>query len=199
MDNQNFKRLKAMELVNKRKILEICPSVPDTSGIYVLTREEGGFKYGYIGQAQKILTRLAQHLTGYQHIDLSIKNHGFYSEENKFGWRMDWYSYQEEMLNEMEQKFIKEYANAGYQLRNKTAGSQWVGKFNINETRPAKTYYDGLKQGYKNAQKLIRQLFKKNLTCSFSGNKEPNKNQQKAMLKFEEFIRVDSEEEDGRD
>ena len=46
----------------------------EDSGIYVFTRQENGFKYAYVGQAKHILTRLAQHLNGYQHIDLSIKN-----------------------------------------------------------------------------------------------------------------------------
>lgn len=36
--------------------------------------DENGFRYAYIGQAVHILTRLAQHLVGYQHIDLSLKN-----------------------------------------------------------------------------------------------------------------------------
>ena len=47
-----------------------------------INMDEEGIKYAYIGQAKHILTRLAQHLTGYQHIDLSIRKHGLYSNRN---------------------------------------------------------------------------------------------------------------------
>lgn len=78
----NWKQLKAIEAKNKKRILEVCPTINDASGIYIMTRYEDGFKYAYIGQAKRLLTRLAQHLSGYQHIDLSIKRHGLWSDEN---------------------------------------------------------------------------------------------------------------------
>ncbi len=46
----NWKQLKAIEAKNKKRILEICPSANDESGIYVFLRYEGEFKYAYIGQ-----------------------------------------------------------------------------------------------------------------------------------------------------
>ena len=70
----NWKHIKAIEAKNKQQIQELCPMMHDVSGIYILTRYESGFKYAYVGQAKHLLTRLAQHLSGYQHIDLSLKN-----------------------------------------------------------------------------------------------------------------------------
>ena len=83
-----YRQLKAIEQSNKRKLLQAFPYLTDESGIYVLTRGENGFKYAYVGQAKNILTRLAQHLVGYQHIDLSLKKHGLFSKENPTGWEI---------------------------------------------------------------------------------------------------------------
>ena len=73
MDYNKFKQAKAIEAKNKKRLLEVNPYLNEGSGIYFLTRtDENGFKYAYVGQAVHILTRLAQHMVGYQHIDLSI-------------------------------------------------------------------------------------------------------------------------------
>lgn len=61
---------------------------------------------------------------GYQHIDLSIKKHGLYSEENLYGWKIKFMNLKKAELDDAEQHFIKLYASHGYQLRNKTSGSQ---------------------------------------------------------------------------
>lgn len=191
---RNWKQVKAIEYKNKQKILSLCPDVPETSGIYIFYREEDGFKYAYIGQAKHLLTRLAQHLSGYQHIDLSIKKHRLWSEDNLCGWKLMYYVYPISELDEKEQYYIKEYANLGYQLRNKTSGSQGEGKFGIADNKPPKGYYDGLAQGYKNAQKYVANLFDKHLKYDKKSDK-PNKNQEKAMAKFEDFLKVDVEKE----
>lgn len=189
----NWKQLKAIEYKNKQKILQLCPGVPDTSGIYIFFREEDDFKYAYIGQAKHLLTRLAQHLSGYQHIDLSIRKHKLWSEKNLCGWKLMYYVYPTSELDDKEQYFIKEYANLGYQLRNKTSGSQSEGKFGISDNRPPKGYYDGLAQGYKNAQKYVANLFNKHLKYD-KKSERPNKNQEKAMVKFENFLQYEKEE-----
>lgn len=76
----NYKQIFAIKNKNRDIIKKLVPDIQDKSGIYILTRFENGFKYGYIGQATvSVWTRLAEHLSGYQHIDLSIKNHGWYS------------------------------------------------------------------------------------------------------------------------
>ena len=84
----NYKQIKAIEKKNKERILKICPEVTEGSGIYVFYREEHKLKFAYVGQAKHLLTRLAQHLSGYQHIDLSIKKHGLYSEDNTNGYKI---------------------------------------------------------------------------------------------------------------
>ena len=104
MSNQNYRKAMAIEAKNKKRILEINPHVDDGSGIYFLTRtDDDGIRYAYIGQAKHLLTRLAQHLSGYQHIDLSIKNHGLYTADNITGWKVGFLHYPEDKLDEMEQ------------------------------------------------------------------------------------------------
>lgn len=191
----NYRQIKAIEKKNKERILKIHPFVPETSGIYVFYREENKLKFAYVGQAKHLLTRLAQHLSGYQHIDLSIKKHGLYSEDNPCGWRVSFTSCPESELDEKEQYYITKIANLGYQLRNKTIGGQSKGKVGIDYNKPAKGYYDGLKQGYKNAQKFVANLFNKHLDYTQKSDK-PNKNQEKALEKFKDFL--DWSEEDGR-
>jgi hypothetical protein len=156
----DFKQRMEILSKNKKKWLDSFGKVSDNSGIYMLTRkDENGFKYAYIGQAKRILTRLAEHLSGYQHIDLSLKKYGIYCEDNPYGWKMAYIECLESELDSREQYFIKAYADSGYQLRNKTAGGQGVGKSQIDEYKASKGYYDGLKQGYENARKDIRKWF----------------------------------------
>lgn len=189
MNRQDFVRRMAIEKANKGRILKVCPDVPDRSGIYFLTREENGFRYAYVGQAKKLLTRLAGHLTGYQHIDLSIKKHGLFAEDNPSGWKVDYIECQEQYLDEQEQSHIKAYANMGYQLRNKTSGSQGEGKKDIAD-EPTKGYLEGLHNGYKKAQKEIAHLFKLHLKCE-TKKEPPTKLQEKALEKFENFINIE--------
>lgn len=185
--NRNIAQVKAIEAKNKKRFLAVNSDLNDGSGIYFLTREENGFKYAYVGQAKHILSRLAQHLVGYQHIDLSLKKHGLYSEDNPTGWKVGATNYSIAELDEKEQHFILKYAQHGYQLRNKTSGSQGQGKEKIDEFKPSKGYRDGLKQGYKNASKEISHLFDLHLEYKPKSDR-PNKNQEKAMEKFETFL-----------
>ena len=185
MDYNKFRQEKAIEAKNKKRLLEVNPDLDEESGIYFLTRtDENGFKYAYVGQAVHILTRLAQHMVGYQHIDLSIKKHGLHSEENQYGWKIDFNLYPEVLLNEMEQLFIKEYADRGYQLRNKTSGSQGEGKAKIDEYRPQKGYRDGLKQGEKNLARKLSSIAKKHLEIRLRADKQGNKTSEKQLDKF---------------
>ncbi len=184
----NWKQVKAIESTNKKRFLRLNENLNENSGIYILTRlDENGFKYAYIGQAKHVLIRLAQHMVGYQHIDLSLKKHGLYSKDNECGWNVDFINCDESELDNKEQKYILEYANKGYQLRNKTSGSQGVGKTQIDEYKPKKGYRDGLEQGRKNTIKEITNLFDKHLNYSQKSDK-PNKNQERAMLKFKEIL-----------
>lgn len=192
MNKPNYKQIYKIKSDNEKKILSVCPDCPKTSGIYFLLREENGFKYGYIGQSVNLLQRLADHLQGYQHIDLSIKKHGFYSEDNPTGYRVNFLEFPVSELDEKEQYFIRKYANAGYQMRNKTSGSQGKGKQGIAPNRPSRNYYDGLSQGKKNSRKFIANLFDKHLVVS-TKKEPPTVNQQKALQKFMDFINLEEE------
>lgn len=189
MKYQNIKQAKAIEYKNKKRLLEVNPKLDDKSGIYFLTRtDEDGINYFYIGQAKHILTRLAQHLVNYQHIDLSLKKRGLYSNKNPYGWKIGFLHYPISELDKWEQHWILEYTKKGYQCRyNKTSGGQGDGKEKINEFKPAKGYRDGLKQGYKNASKEISHLFDLHLDYKIKSD-NPNKNQEKAKVKFENFL-----------
>lgn len=183
----NYKQIYAIKKANEEKILKVCPNCPNASGIYFLLREEDGFKYAYIGQAVRLRERLGSHLSGYQHIDLSIKKHGLWSEENPTGYKVHFLEFAENLLDEMEQKYIKQYANAGYQMRNSTAGSQGKGKHGLDNQKPSRSYYDGLEQGRKNTQRFIADLFAKHL--DYKPKKEqPNAYQKRAMEKFKDFL-----------
>lgn len=187
MNYEQFKAIREKKKENEEKILEVCPNCPNTSGIYFLLREEDGFKYAYIGQAVRLRERLSSHLSGYQHIDLSIKKHGLYSKENPTGYRVHFLEFAENLLNEMEQKYIKQYANAGYQMRNSTAGSQGKGKHGLDNQKPSRSYYDGLSQGRKNTRRFIADLFGKHLDY-VPKKTPPNSYQIKAMQKFKDFL-----------
>lgn len=187
MNNYNYAKIKAIENANKERIKKLCPTATEHAGIYILTRFEDGFKYAYIGQAKHLLTRLAQHLSGYQHIDLSIKKHKLWSKDNPTGWRIECFECDEKELDKFERAYIRKYARLGFQLRNKTSGGQGEGKQGIADNKPPKGYYDGLRQGYRNAQKEVSHLFDKHLT--FSTKKDPpTVHQQKAMEKFNAFL-----------
>lgn len=177
----DYKQIYAIKKANEERILKVCPNCPNTSGIYFLLREENGFKFGYIGQAKHILSRLAQHLSGYQHIDLSIKKHGLWSKENPTGYKVHFLEFAENTLDEMEQKYIKQYANAGYQMRNATSGSQGVGKKGLDNSRPTRTYYDGLEQGKKVMAREIKHIIDTHLEIRL---KKETKISVKALEKF---------------
>lgn len=186
----NYKQIYAIKRANEERILKVCPNCPNTSGIYFLLREENGFKFGYVGQAKRILERLGSHLSGYQHIDLSIKKHGLWSEENPTGYKIHFLQFPESELDEKEQYFIKRYANAGWQMRNSTAGGQGEGKHGLDNARPTRTYYDGLAQGYKNAKKEVAHLFELHLDYT-TKKQPPTKLQERALEKFKNFIDVE--------
>jgi hypothetical protein len=192
LNYQNIARAKAIEQENKKRLLKLNPKLNDKSGIYFLLREdENGFKYAYIGQAIHTFSRLASHLVGYeQHIDLSLRKHKLYSEDNPYGWRVEFLNFSESQLDEKEQYYIKLYANKGYQLRNKTSGSQGEGKAQIDDYRPAKGYRDGLKQGRKNLARELSSIAEKHLKIELRDDKKHNKVSQKQYERFMDLLKV---------
>ena len=192
--NENLRKAKAIEAKNKKRLLVLNPNLDEGSGIYFLVRkDENGIKYAYIGQAKHLLTRLAQHLSGYQHIDLSLKKHGLYSSENIYGWKIGFLHFQISELDFMEKKFIQMYSNNGYQLRNKTAGGQGEGKTQIDDYRPAKGYRDGIAQGRKNLAKELTNIIDKHLCISIKEEKKNNKVSIKAFEKFNDLLYGDKQ------
>ena len=187
---QNIARAKAIERENKKRLLAVNPDLDEDSGIYFLTRiDEDGIPYFYIGQAKHILTRLAQHLSGFQHIDLSLKKRGLYSENNPYGWKIGFINYHENELDAMEQYWILTYTKKGYQCRyNKTSGGQGDGKEKINEFRPQKGYRDGIKQGKKSLARELSHIIDTHLTVELRPEKAHNKVSQKSFEKFKGLL-----------
>lgn len=190
MPSVNYKQLYAIKSKNKERILKVCPGMEHKSGIYFYTRtDENGISYFYIGQSVDCLERSISHLTGYQHIDLSIKKRGFYSENNPYGWKLNVMYYPKDKLDEMEQYWILEYTKKGYQCRyNKTAGGQGEGKEKINEFKPSKGYRDGIQQGRKNLAKELSNIAEKHLKIELRADKANNKVSQKQYEKFKELL-----------
>lgn len=199
MVNSDFRKAKAIEKENMKKLLRVNPKLNGKPGIYFLLRtDENGFKFAYIGQARKsILQRLASHLVGFnQHIDLSLRKHKLYSEDNPYGWRVEFLNFPPRMLDEKEKEFIKKYADAGYQLRNVSVGGQGENRDagQIGERKSAKGYYDGLAQGRKNLAKELSHIIEKHLIVSLKPEKANNKVSQKALEKFNGLLEIEEVE-----
>ena len=188
---------KAIEYENKKKLLKLNPKLNDESGIYFFIREdENGFRFAYIGQAVKILTRLASHMTGYeQHIDLSLRKHKLYDEQkNPHGWRVEFLNFPISELDEKEKYYIKLYADKGYQLRNVSVGGQGSERDagQIGERKPPKGYRDGIKQGKINLARELSSIAEKHLKIEIREDKKNNKVSQKQFEKFKELMNEDS-------
>ena len=189
----NYRQIYARKAECEKRIKEVCPQATHESGIYCFTRvDEDGFKFAYVGLASKsLLTRIGEHLVGYQHIDLSIKKHGLYSQENPYGYKVNILcKCPAEECNEKEQYYIKKAADAGYQLRNHNSGSQGKGRRTFDNAKTSKTYREGLAMGYLNARREVAHWFSLHLNVSM---KKQTKNAEKALAKFQEFINLEEE------
>lgn len=192
MNYQNIARAKAIEQENKKRLLKLNPKLNDRSGIYFLLREdENGFKFAYVGQAKSVLQRLASHLVGYeQHIDLSLRKHKLYSEDNPYGWRVEFLNFPESQLDEKEKYYIKLYADNGYQLRNVSIGGQGGNRDSgsIGERKAPKGYLQGIQQGRKNLARELSNIAEKHLKIELREDKANNKVSQKQYEKFKELL-----------
>lgn len=192
--NQNIRQRKAIEHKNKQKLLAVNPKLNDESGIYFLLRtDEYGFRYAYIGQARtSILQRLASHMSGYQqHIDLSLRKHKLYSEDNPHGWRVEFLNFPPSELDEKEKFYIKQYADAGYQLRNVSVGGQGENRDSgqIGERKQPKGYRQGILQGRKNLATELSHIIDTHLSVTLKQGKENNKVSIRALEKFWELLK----------
>lgn len=194
MSYQNIARAKAIEQENKKRLLKLNPKLNDKSGIYFLLREdENGFKFAYVGQAKSVLQRLSSHLVGYeQHIDLSLRKHKLYSEDNPYGWRVEFLNFPESQLDEKEKYYIKLYADNGYQLRNVSLGGQGENRDSgsIGERKAPKGYLQGIQQGRKNLARELSNIAEKHLKIELRADKANNKVSQKQYEKFMDLLKV---------
>lgn len=192
---KNIAKVKAIEKKNEIKLLSVNPKLDNQSGIYFLTRvdAETGIKFSYVGQALHIKSRMLQHMVGYQHIDLSIRKHGLYSEDNQSGWNINFMHFPKEELNEKERYYITLYAQNGYQSRNKDTGGG-AGKQELGERKQTKGYYDGLAQGKKNLAKELKHIIDTHLIVSLKPEKSNNKVSQKALEKFNGLLEIEEME-----
>ena len=194
----NYRQIYARKSECEKRIKEVCPAITNRPGIYIFYRTDtdSGLRFCYIGQAKRLTERCAQHLQEYDHIALSLKKRGFFDplnpEANPGGWKLSvWECSGLGALDNAEIEAIREYANNGYQLFNRTAGGQGDGKVVFDNKRQAKTYREGLAQGYLNARREVAHLFSLHLNVSM---KKPTKNAEKAYNKFMEFIDLGAEE-----
>lgn len=190
-DIDTFQKRKEAE----EQLMVVCPKAIHKSGIYFYLREDLNGKHGYIGKATDLCDRNVTHILGYaQHIDLSIKSRGFYSEDNPSGWKLNVLYYPKHELDMWERHWIDQYLKAGYKLYNIESGGT-NGKTMIGERKSPRGYRDGIKQGEKNVRKEVAKLFEKHLTFEIKGN--PNAHSRKAYEKFKQFITIESEGDDN--
>lgn len=173
-----------IERENEARFLALDSMIPNNSGIYILYREDSGIKYGYVGQAKHILTRLAQHLSGFQHIDLSLKKHGLANEKVN-GWKVYFKEYRLDELDDAERYWIHRMANCGYQLRNKTLGGQNEGKGGLDNQKASRGYHDGLTQGRKTLARDLKHIIDTHLEIKV---RKDTKISQKALQKFYDLL-----------
>lgn len=188
-NRKNIARAKAIEQKNKERLLAVNPKLNEKSGIYFLTRtDELGIRHAYVGQAgTSILGRLAQHLSGYQYIDNSIRSHGLYSEDNPFGYKVNFLNFPKSELNEKERYYITQYSLQGYQMKNRDTGGG-AGKQELGERNPPKGYREGVQFGKKTLARELSSIISKHLTVRLKDEKKGNKVSEKQLEKFNRML-----------
>ena len=191
MTKPNYKQLFARQK-QCEKILKIaCPYIRHESGIYFLTREENGIKYGYIGKGIDVCRRMVSHLMGYsQRIDISLRKRGFYSSSNELGWKLKVLYFPESKLDEKEKHFIGKAIENGFVLYNIESGGT-KDKTIIGERKATKNYSDGISQGKKSTIRAIRTFFDKYL--DFAIKPPTSKIKERKFNEFVEFLKKDDE------
>lgn len=192
----NYRQIFAIKNERKKQIKELCPTIQDSSGIYLFYRwsEEKQKTCCYIGQSQtSVWERCASHLDGYKtknpsHIDKSLYKHKLATQQ-KHGWHLQILEYcSPEKCNELEQKYIAEYRQYNYDLYNITIGSQGEGKVDFQERslERLKRYKNGKNKGKNAILKQIKVYFDKYLDVLV---KEPtNKIKERKLKEFIELL-----------
>ena len=192
MGQQNYKNYLGKLKTSIPRIQKACPEAKHQSGIYCFYRYDVyGIKYAYVGKAKDVLTRLAQHLFNFQWIDNSIHKHGLLVEGKENGYEIVVKYCDEDKLDEVENQTIIEVAKKGFQLRNLT-----IGNGDNNEAlikgESSKGYHDGLKKGYSNCLRDIKEFFDKYLDYDIKEPKLTAKGKpvQIKQNKFNEFKKL---------
>ena len=191
----NYKQLYAIKRDLEKKVQAHNSKITHDSGIYAFERT---VNYVYVGQSKDLLNRTVSHLQGYeQHIDISLKKHGLYSELNPDGWRikiLDKCDFDD--LDGAERKWIEWYnANPLYNVLNITDGGQGKGKSDIGQRKAVKGYQDGKKAGREKILKEINErLVKGDIRLVID---KPNKTKEKHLAKLYEILGVDYGKTDG--
>ena len=189
---KNIAKAKAVEQKNKERLLKANPELNEDSGIYFLTRtDELGIRHAYVGLAHHVLTRLAQHLSNYQYIDNSIRKHGLYSEENPYGYKVNFLNCLETELEEKERYYITQYSLNGYQMKNRDTGGG-AGKKEIGDRKQPKTYREGIEAGKKSLARELSSIAEKHLKIEIREDKRNNKISQRQFEKFKELLNADN-------
>ena len=190
MIDTDYRKVYAMKAEREKRIKKICPKITNSSGIYVFHRtDEAGIRRGYCGQALHLLERCASHLAEYDHIALSLKKHGFWSDDNPCGWKLWFINCRQSELDKKEVEWIKKCADSGMQMYNITAGSQGKGKQVTGQYKQPKTYTQGVIQGRKNMARDLSHIIKKHLTVEIRADKQGNKVSEKQFEKFKELLK----------
>lgn len=197
----NYKQKLAIEAKAKHQLKEYDPNITEASGIYIFNRTDA--EKGvcvYIGQAKRLLTRLAEHLTARittkgecSHIDNSLYNRKLKSETNPDGWGIMFYYCDIKELNVKERQEIAKAQEKGIYLYNITGGGQDAGKHDINERKQTrlKRYNNGKQYGYEKARAEVKTYFEKYLDYSIKG--KPNKIKEKKLQQFKEWLEAEEE------
>ena len=200
MAEQNYRKIYAMKAEREKRIKAICPGIPYSSGIYAFYRtDEAGIRRAYVGQAVNLCERCASHLAEYDHIALSLKKHGLYSEDNPYGWKLAFKTCPKSDLDEREVATIKSFADDGFQMYNITAGSQSTGKLVTGQYKPPKTYRQGIQAGKLSLARELSSIAEKHLKIEIREDKKNNKVSQKQFEKFMELMNEDSYKESDKE
>lgn len=137
-----------------------------------------------------LLERCASHLAEYDHIALSLKKHGFYSDKNPYGWKLTYKTCSKSDLDDLEVSIIRQWADSGFQMYNVTAGSQGKGKQVTGQYKQPRTYSEGIQQGKKVLARELSSIAEKHLKIELREDKANNKVSQKQYEKFMDLLKV---------
>lgn len=181
----NYRQIFAIQKKIEQDLIELCPTIDHKSGIYFLIRQDETGKFAYIGKSVDVLNRMVSHVQGnQQRIDGSLKKRGFYTVDNKLGWKLGVLYFPKEQLDERERFYIDKYKNAGYELYNVEDGGT-IGKMIIGDRKPPKGYRDGVAYGKKKLARDLTTIIDKYLIVSA---KDTSKRSQNALEKFWELL-----------